>query len=1748
MAGFAYRRVRILSWILIYFTAVQPLHPAIAAGIQAADRQTTVKLYGELPVVNIATPNAAGVSHNRYHDFNVPLAGAVLNNIQVDLNPELAAHFPANPHLTGDNARLIINEVTSRQPSSLEGMLGVLGQKANVIIANPNGLIANDSRFSNIDTITLTTGTPILNRQGALEQLNVVGGAITIGDKGLNTRNQNDTDTAIISRTLNLDGKIHVNQLDIILGVNQVNYQNGDIQPLPAAGHAPGLAIDTGALGGMYADRIRLVSTEKGVGANLKNTFSREGDTAIDVAGNVILDNITTKKDLNIVGEKITITAGSKLLSNRDATLVSQQFNNYGKLIAGRDMRIFSDQVRNSGQQALLIANNNMWIQKDAGGNKNTIVKNESGSIKTKIGDVIIRTERLENTRPMVAAGWQKLTPDSRQLNDYDDDSDSPGKVIIILDYDWPTQALPDKWFGAIETGEWQSGTWRVNTEKSVWQLSASSPAATLHSGNNLYINASQLENKSSNISAEKDIFLTGNDFLNNSASHWVKDEFRYYKVDYHWPDYYAFHDDRLFYQLTEAEKYSATVTAGGNVVLDFNNNIQIQRPVPEVDKAAPLSLSEFTPPVLKGHHILLHGKTISSSDLIQASGDITFIAEDSITLANSSLRGQDISLTALNDIHSLSSEFLGRNILLLSREGDIKTDSPDRSSRQPDDARVFNRIKASHDFTAIAGKDIQLTDALIHPAANISLSAGHDINISHILKPEEILITDGFLDPKKYQEHIDQLLSLSNRLTSSGDIILNAGNNLILQGIKLNAGQDINLHAARDIELAPYNITVWSDLMERYNNNHQGSVYYSVFPRSQTPDYTVQINATGNALINAGHDILTQGSNISADNNLTLLAGQHIQLAALPYTGIDWADDSRYTRHAATRLKAGNTLNAVANHQFITQGAELAAGGDMTLTSGGDMRFESVLNEDHYGGGDNSSYRKLQQSTQLNSGGTLTLISNGSILFQATQLMAKKVVDIAAEGGYLFAQAMEETSHAEERWSTRKWWGRKKSHHNVQHVAANKVTEFTADGDISLLSRDDSTYQASKIAAGQNAKLTSTHGKVIFEAVKNTTFEQKTSLSKGFYIKNTDKGYQEDKWVLPSVQAGGEFTVDAAQGISADVKAQNNQSVQAAINELATIPGNEWLKDLHLRDDVQWQKVMDAYHGWDHQSEHLNPVVAALIAIGVAVATSGSSLVASANTAVGGGVAGGAVTAGMSSLAAQASVALVEHKGDLSKTFKTLGSKQAVKSLATSMAVGGALSGFDSLMGFDAAADGASAATLPRLSHGDWSKVVQRVAGQSLISSGLNTGINGGSFKDNLTTALLANIGSQLHAEGANLIGDNGRVLGTSGKALSHALVAGVAAEIGGGDSKGAAAGALAAELAGVVMGENFIGSQHWQEQQAQLSRVAGALAGALASGKAEGAYSGAGAAEVVERFNRQLHLEEIKAINELAQGNNIKQERFMASSCRQVNCSAQESLNSSERIRAEALMAKYTETPEEDSILARYWIQKEKRRFGNYPTLTDFEQVQLFTYTDADKLSDSQVFSKNQWVSEAGKITGWSKETIEALGLSASLAASLRGKRFEQAASVYPAGISFNINLKNHLTKFDGFTQKSGIKGAHNADEFYSAAAQNSVKIVSSAPSDINGISQVKYQVPAYDRAGNVVGYKAKIQIKTIYNPKIFSDQKMLELGQKASISGFRDAMSKELDAYDSHAGGVTFRVYIDKTTGLVHNFHPK
>jgi len=88
--------------------------------------------------VNIA-PAISGVSSNTYTQFNVGKAGVDFNNV-------------------GINARNIVNQVTSTNPSRIEGAITVLGPRANVILADPNGITVNGGSFVNTGNVALITG------------------------------------------------------------------------------------------------------------------------------------------------------------------------------------------------------------------------------------------------------------------------------------------------------------------------------------------------------------------------------------------------------------------------------------------------------------------------------------------------------------------------------------------------------------------------------------------------------------------------------------------------------------------------------------------------------------------------------------------------------------------------------------------------------------------------------------------------------------------------------------------------------------------------------------------------------------------------------------------------------------------------------------------------------------------------------------------------------------------------------------------------------------------------------------------------------------------------------------------------------------------------------------------------------------------------------------------------------------------------------------------------------------------------------------------------------------------------------------------------------------------------------------------------------------------------------------------------------------------------------------------------------
>ncbi|MGW8308671.1 MAG: two-partner secretion domain-containing protein [Achromobacter pulmonis] len=238
-----------------------------------------------VPVINIAPPSAGGVSNSRYTQFNVGPSGVVLNNSGGASQTQLAGQVAGNPMLGNRHASTILNQVTAPNPSQLLGTLEVAGNRANVIVANPAGITCNGCGFLNADRATLTTGTPRVGPDGGIG-FDVAGGRLGIEGLGLNGMNLSQMD--LIARTLEINAGIWANRLSVTAGASRVDYGTGAVSAQAGDDPAPAVALDTAALGGMYANSIRLIGTEAGVGVNIGgNLAALTGDLQVNAAGDV---------------------------------------------------------------------------------------------------------------------------------------------------------------------------------------------------------------------------------------------------------------------------------------------------------------------------------------------------------------------------------------------------------------------------------------------------------------------------------------------------------------------------------------------------------------------------------------------------------------------------------------------------------------------------------------------------------------------------------------------------------------------------------------------------------------------------------------------------------------------------------------------------------------------------------------------------------------------------------------------------------------------------------------------------------------------------------------------------------------------------------------------------------------------------------------------------------------------------------------------------------------------------------------------------------------------------------------------------------------------------------------------------------------------------------------------------------------------------------------------------------------------
>ncbi|ELY2498019.1 hemagglutinin repeat-containing protein [Cronobacter muytjensii] len=477
---------RLLSYLIISLLVWQPVAPAFAAAMTPTGPTGMDKAANGVPVVNIARPNAAGISHNQFKDYNVGQEGVILNNATSQLNQtQLGGLIQNNPNLrAGQEARGIINEVTGGSRSRLNGYTEVAGKAANMMVANPYGITCNGCGFINTPNVTLTTGKPTFDAAGNLATLDVTRGTITVEGKGLDA-SQSDA-LSIISRATEVNAAIHARDLNVTVGANRVG-ANGSRTAIAGEDTAPLVAVDTGALGGMYANRIRLVSGDNGVGVNLGNLNARQGDITLDASGRLTVKNSLASGALTAKGDNVTLsgehkTGGALAVSSRgDVALRDASLASDGAitLTAGGTLSSAASTLTSGQSQTL----------------KGNAVTLDNATRVDARNDVTLNGGALENQAQVSAGGSAQLSGE-RLTNS--------GQIAAKGRLETRTTRLANS--GTLQGNG-------VNVESD-----AVTNSGTLQSGAELALNTSTLDQQGT-LSARGEAKFTARESLNNRAS-----------------------------------------------------------------------------------------------------------------------------------------------------------------------------------------------------------------------------------------------------------------------------------------------------------------------------------------------------------------------------------------------------------------------------------------------------------------------------------------------------------------------------------------------------------------------------------------------------------------------------------------------------------------------------------------------------------------------------------------------------------------------------------------------------------------------------------------------------------------------------------------------------------------------------------------------------------------------------------------------------------------------------------------------------------------------------------------------------------------------------------------------------------------------------------------------------------------------------------------------------------------------------
>ena len=476
-----------------------------------------------MTVVNINTPNDKGLSHNQYNAFNVDEKGLILNNANRPVNTELAGYIMGNPNLVGPTANTILNEVTGTSSTSMNGALEVAGNKAHVIVANPNGISVNNGTFINASSATLTTGNPIINN-GSVTGYNVQQGVITVGEKGLNSSKTARTD--MLAEAVKLNGKVWAQDAQVVTGKNAIAVDStGKVTNTSKTGESSQVGLDVAAIGGMYANSMYLVGTNDGFGVNNQGVLSAQNKLTIDSTGKLQNTGTIAATDANITTKSLEqMNKGKLYVDTAKITTdsVTQTGNATTKdapvMIAQKDLSIATKSIVNTDGSVIkaegkLQLGKTMDQKGTVSGKMDSVVNTASTiefgqggallakSVDNKNGGITLKrvaVEGKEHVKNEVAPSGSIKRYQLSEERIYGHDDEIPKDKVVVHSSENLQLSINGKHYDSWTKYEYD----RTREEDTV---DTSNPGRII-SGGNLHVDVDHMVNEASQISAAGDI------------------------------------------------------------------------------------------------------------------------------------------------------------------------------------------------------------------------------------------------------------------------------------------------------------------------------------------------------------------------------------------------------------------------------------------------------------------------------------------------------------------------------------------------------------------------------------------------------------------------------------------------------------------------------------------------------------------------------------------------------------------------------------------------------------------------------------------------------------------------------------------------------------------------------------------------------------------------------------------------------------------------------------------------------------------------------------------------------------------------------------------------------------------------------------------------------------------------------------------------------------------------------------------